>query len=449
MSRIRSRKAITRWWCPRPLARGEIAAVVDGYARAAARVREAGFDAIEIQGAHDYLIAQFLSPLDNRREDEYGGNLPGRARFALEVVRACRAAAGNMPISFRMNGDECAAGGFGLDDACTLAPLLERAGADILHVSGGSHRSRPCAVITCAPMAYPDGIFLLQAAVKRAANLPIIAVGRLHDPHVAEQALTGGNADLVAVGRALLEDPEWPRKVTDGRTADIRPCLACNTCVMELRSGRPVGCLVNPACAHELDLPDASVAARRRVAVVGGGPAGLNAALRLAERGHDVSLHEAANESGGQFRLAALAPVFQDVACVPERLTRYLAYLERRARAEGVQMHLGSRVRTGALDAASLDVVVLALGAPYRRPWRWLLPWLLRTGWARRWPFRVVAARPWVQEWLLTRARQTAPGMAAGIRAAHLAVWEIGDGVAPRGSMEAVREAWRVACDVS
>jgi 2,4-dienoyl-CoA reductase-like NADH-dependent reductase (Old Yellow Enzyme family) len=435
---------------PRPLTRGEIAAVVEAYGRAAARMRAAGFDAIEVQGAHDYLIAQFLSPLDNQRGDEYGGDLQGRARFAVEVVRECRAVVGDMPISFRMNGDEFAPGGFGLGDACAVAPLLEKAGVDILHVSGGSHRSRPCAVITCAPMAYPDGVFLTQAAaVKHATRLPVIAVGRLHDPQLAEQALTGGSADLIALGRALLADPEWPKKVAEGRMADIRPCLACNTCVMELRSGRPVGCLINPACAHETDLSRSPAPVPRRLVVVGGGPAGLNAALRLAERGHEVALHDAAEQWGGQLRLAALAPVFQEVECAPERLTGYIAYLERMAKAVGVRMHLGSRIRSDALSPVKVDAVILALGAPYRRPWRWLFPWLLRTGWARRWPFSVVAARPWVQDWLLTRSRRAEPGMALAMRASGLEVREIGDGVLPRGTLESIREAWRTARDLN
>lgn len=183
---------------PKPLTFVEIRELVDSYAAAALRMKKAGFDAIEIQGAHDYLIAQFLSPLDNLRTDDYGGDIRGRARFAVEVVRACRQAVGDFPIVFRMNGDEFCEGGFSHSDALALAPMLEEAGVDAIHVSGGSNRSRPYPILTVAPMAYPMGIFVQQArGIKARVNVPVIAANRLHDPELAESVLQAGSADMI------------------------------------------------------------------------------------------------------------------------------------------------------------------------------------------------------------------------------------------------------------
>ena len=215
---------------PRELTREGIRATVRAFALAAERAKRAGFEVVEIHGAHGYLIAQFLSPLDNHRTDDYGGTLANRARFALEVLQACRERVGDVPLIFRFSADEYAPGGLTLDEASVLAPWLAEAGADALHVTGGCYRSRPSGALMIPPMGYAEATFLhLARAIKPRVAVPVIAVGRLHDPALVERLLSETQADMVALGRQLIADPEWPRKVREGRTDEIRPCVACNT----------------------------------------------------------------------------------------------------------------------------------------------------------------------------------------------------------------------------
>jgi 2,4-dienoyl-CoA reductase-like NADH-dependent reductase (Old Yellow Enzyme family) len=434
---------------PRALEVSEIREIVQAYARTATRMKVAGFDAIELQGAHDYLIAQFLSPLDNRRTDSYGGDLRGRARFALEVLEACRGAVGGLPIVFRMNGSEFAEGGFDLRDACELAPLLEAAGADALHVSGGAYRSRPCPVITVAPMEFPPGGFLAFAkAVKQRVKVPVIAVGRLHDPAMAAGAIREGAADFVALGRALLAEPEWVRKVRENRADEIRPCLACNTCVAELRSGRPVACLVNPACGSDGDYVKRLATQKRRILVVGGGPGGMTVATLLAERGHQVRLLEESDRLGGQLWLAAQAPFFQDVLCSAETIKGFIAFLERMVRKRGVDVHLQSSANVASILGERAEVVVVALGAPYRYPWRWFLPVVVKSGLANIGPFRWLASQPRVKRWLLTSLRKRNSRLALEAKRQGQTVYQVGDCRSPRGTRETLQDAWRLGQDV-
>lgn len=351
---------------PRALTAGEICDVVGWYAEAAARMKRIGFDLIELQGAHDYLISQFLSPADNKRNDRYGGNIADRARFAIEVLEACRAAVGDMPVSFRMNGDEFADGGFSKEDALALAPMLEVAGADLINVSGGSHRSRPIRQSTVPSMSYPAGLLVpLADAVKRVVSVPVVAVGRLHDPHLAELVLREGQADMIALGRALLADPEWVNKVRDRRIEEIRPCIACNTCVDFLRAGNAVRCLANPTTARERSLVPEAVHSPKAIAVIGGGPAGMSAAIHLAQRGHSVKLYERSDRLGGKLQFAFMAPYFQNVRNSREHLMKLVDYLARMTHRAGVEVVLGKSFGPSDIESEGPDAAIVAIGAPY------------------------------------------------------------------------------------
>src|SRR3954452_16029750 len=213
---------------PHELTAGEIAGIVDDYARAAVLAREAGFDFVEVHGAHGYLPSNFLSPLDNRRTDGYGGSIENRTRFSLEVAGAIIAAA-DLPLVWRINGDDGMPGGLVIDDAVEVSRLLEAEGVAAISVSAGTWHTLH---VTLAPMFVPRGHMVeYAAAVKRAVSVPVIAVGRLDDPELAARVVADGAADLVLLGRALIAEPDWPVLVEEGRFGELRPCIACNACV--------------------------------------------------------------------------------------------------------------------------------------------------------------------------------------------------------------------------
>ncbi|WP_422368613.1 FAD-dependent oxidoreductase [Pelagibius sp.] len=421
---------------PRALTLEEIQDVVGWYAESAARMRRVGFDFIELQGAHDYLIAQFLSPADNKRDDGYGGDITNRARFALEVLVACRKAAGDMPVSFRMNGDEFAPEGFTKDDALALAPMLEAAGADLINVSGGSHRSRPIRQSTVPSMSHPAGLLVpLAESIKRVVRVPVIAVGRLHAPDLAESTLRAGQADMIALGRALLADPEWVNKLRDGRAQDIRPCVACNTCVDSLRSGKTVVCLANPITAREHSLVSRPAHAVKAVAVVGGGPAGMEAAIHLARRGHQVTLYERSPELGGRLRFAFMAPYFQNVESARDSLLGLADYLARATRSAGVKVVLDRAVEPTDIVRERPDAVVVAMGAPY-------LPGMLTL---LRIPATRRLARLPVLRKLFLKVRLPSKGsFARHLRRAGIETHVVGDYTGTRGVQQALESAAEV-----
>ncbi|GIX47517.1 MAG: hypothetical protein KatS3mg131_1728 [Candidatus Tectimicrobiota bacterium] len=435
----------TRTVLPCELSKAEIQRLVEAFAAAAARAKRAGFDVVELHGAHGYLIAQFLSPLDNQRRDEYGGSLRHRARFALEVVAACRQQVGDFPLVFRLSADEYAPGGLTPAEAVEVCRWLQEAGVDALHVSAGCYRSQPSAAVMIPPMAYPEGVFLpLARAVKAAVRVPVIAVGRLHDPALAERVVAEGQADLVALGRQLIADPEWPRKVQEGRRDEIRPCIACNTCVDHMRDGHPLSCLVNPWVGQEGREVLKPVARPRRVLVVGGGPAGMEAARLLALRGHRVALYEQRPQLGGQLLLAAKAPLFQNVETRAEVLLRFVAFLARQLERAGVEVHLGQRVTPPQVARLQPEVVVLATGATYRLPFLWL-PWLLSCGWGRGRRWQRLLRQPWVKRLLFEVVRKPVAHLARPLRAAGLEVVCIGDCLRPGKTPEAMAAAAALA----
>ncbi|MDO8491579.1 MAG: NADH:flavin oxidoreductase, partial [Dehalococcoidia bacterium] len=259
---------------PREASQKDIDHLVNGLSEAARRVRDAGFDAVEIGGAHGYLVAQFLSARTNRRNDAYGGTPERRARFACEVVSAIKARAGrNFPVIFRMSADEFIAGGITIEEARIHAALVTEAGADALHVSAGcvdtAHLTNPCYL-------YPDALFAdLSWAIKQVVKAPVMAVGKILEPSLAERLLEEGKADFIAMGRALLADPDLPRKAEQGKPEDINRCIYCNNCWdLQWRDSfkqRGLSCTVNPSVLRETDFDPRPAAAPKRVLVLGGG----------------------------------------------------------------------------------------------------------------------------------------------------------------------------------
>jgi 2,4-dienoyl-CoA reductase-like NADH-dependent reductase (Old Yellow Enzyme family) len=257
---------------PRALDVREIGELVAAFARAARRAVEAGFDAIEIHGAHGYLVGQFLSPFANRRDDDYGGDGERRLRFPLEVIAAVRAAAAHaVPILYRLSAEEHVPGGLTLDDTCRIAPRLEAAGIDLLDVSAGIYESAPWIV---QPMEMSPGCLApLAREIRRHVGIPVSVAGRIGDAGLAERILASGDADFVTLGRALHADPEMPNKSRDGREDEICACVACLTCSDLLGKNEPVLCLANTRTGREREYATRVAPERRRVVVVGGGPA--------------------------------------------------------------------------------------------------------------------------------------------------------------------------------
>lgn len=343
---------------PRALTREEIGELVSRYADAGRRAREAGFDAVEIHGAHGYLVNQFLSPYSNRRDDEYGGDASGRFRFAREVVRAVKEGAGrDFPVIFRFSASEDVKGGYDLDYLLPLLPLLVQDGVDAFHVSRGVYDSpgNP----TCPGLHHPEGINVEHAArVKEAVGVPVIVVGKLHDTRLAEEVVASGHADMVAFGRQHLADPHFLAKAMEGRHEDIRPCLSCNQgCIERLMfEFRSVTCTVNPDCGNEWRLVRGTRGRKGPFLVLGAGPAGLQAAITLREGGAEVRVVEREDEPGGQLRAASRPPH-------KEPYRRWVDWAVRRLEGLGVRVEAGRSSWRDALPEEDWEGVVAACGS--------------------------------------------------------------------------------------
>lgn len=340
---------------PRELAVEDIAELVGHYASAAARCREAGFDFVEVHAAHCYLPCEFLSPLVNHRSDAYGGELAARARFLLEIIGAIRRACGeDYPVFCRISGTEGIEGGFDIGESVQVSRWLVAAGVTCLSVSAGSWHTLH---LTIPPMSMPRGCLVpLAAEVKRAVDVPVIAAGRLDDPQVAEGVLAAGEADLVAIGRGLIADADWPRKVQEGREGEITPCIACNACLDLISSAKAARCAVNPEVSRELEWELSPSATPRRVMVVGGGPSGLEAARVARLRGHSVSLWERDGRLGGKLDVASRAPSKRPVLAFRDHQERVMSTV-------GVDVHLGVEVTPSVIEAEDPDVLIIATGA--------------------------------------------------------------------------------------
>jgi len=341
---------------PHELTEQEIAERIGWFASAARRAREAGFDGVEVHGAHQYLVAAFLSSATNQRRDKYGGTVENKARFLVEIVRAIREEAGqDFPVWVRINAQE-----WGVEDGITIeetkqvVPLVVGAGAQAIHVSGYGAGS----YITSAPIADTPGFLVpLAEQVKKITSVPVITVGRL-DLELGEKILEEGKADLIAIGRRLIADPDLPNKSAEGRLAEIIPCIGCMECIDRLFfdvQGEGVSCVINPTLGRESEYQVKSVSKAKNVVVVGGGPAGMQSAIVAARRGHKVTLFEKDAKLGGQLNIAALPPFKGDI--LP-----WIDYLVGQVKKTGVEVKLNTDATAEMVIEGTPDAVVIATG---------------------------------------------------------------------------------------
>ena len=339
---------------PHAMTIDEIRQVIGWFGDCAKRAEEAGFDAVEIHGAHGYLVNQFMSGFSNKRTDEYGGDVLGRVRFAVEVVKDIKEKCGNnYPLLFRMSAEEYVDGGLTIAESMAMAQILEEAGVDAFHVSQGVYKSMP---VIIPPTGFPlAGYIDNAAAIKSVVSVPVIAAGRINDPYVAEAMLKAGKTDFCTMARASLADPEMPRKMAEGRYEDIIHCIGCEQGCL----GKPDGilrCLVNPMTAMEDEYDMSPVAEPKNIVVVGGGVAGSEAAIAAASRGHKVILIEKSSELGGQWNLAAV-PVGKT------ELASFTVWQKRMLNKLGVQVLMNTEATKEMLDEMHPDKVIVATGS--------------------------------------------------------------------------------------
>ena len=346
---------------PRPLTVSEIERIEDEYAQAALRAKKAEFDAVEFIGSAGYLISQFLSPATNKRTDGYGGKIENRVRFPLEIVERTKRLVGeSYPITFRLSGEELIPGGNGLEETKDIAKKLEDAGVVAFNITAGWHESR----VPMITMDVPRGgfVYLAEGVKKVLSSAKVIASNRINDPLLADRIISEGRADMVSMGRPLIADPELPRKALEGRFDDIRTCIACNQgCFDHLFQASPITCTVNPMVGKEGKIKIEPAKEKKKVVVVGGGPAGLEAAMIAAKRGHDVVLFEKNKNLGGQINLAAVPPH-------KEELGNIITYIANQIRKLNVKVNLGKEATVELISKEKPDAVVIATGAQPASP---------------------------------------------------------------------------------
>ncbi|NJN46136.1 MAG: NADPH-dependent 2,4-dienoyl-CoA reductase [Candidatus Competibacteraceae bacterium] len=345
---------------PRALSARGVERQIAAFARSAQLAREAGYDGVEIMGSEGYLINQFLAARTNRRTDQWGGDFTARMRFPVEIVRRMRAAVGaDFIIIYRLSLLDLVDGGCAWDEVVMLAKAIEKAGATLINTGIGWHEARVPTIATMVPRA---GFTWLTGKLKEHVRLPLITSNRINMPQVCEDILAGGEADMVSMARPLLADPEFVIKAEQGRTDEINTCIACNqACLDHIFVRKHATCLVNPRACNETELNYLPTAHKKRIAVVGAGPAGLSCATVAAQRGHEVTLFEAANEIGGQFNMAKRIPG-------KEEFHETLRYFRRQLEITGVQVQLGRTVSAEELCADGYDEVILATGVAPRKP---------------------------------------------------------------------------------
>jgi len=339
---------------PRALTIPEIKTVINNYVSATLRAKKAGFDAVELHGGMGYLINQFLSKATNKRNDEYGGSLENRVRFAQEMILAIKETVGkDYPIIFRMSGDDLVEEGLKIEESVEIARILQQAGADAFNVSPGWHESKtPIMLMSIPRMAYA----YLSAKIKSQLTVPVIASVRINDLKLAEEILDNEQADMVSIGRPLIVDPELPNKYKNGQFNDIRTCIACNQgCFDSLLNFKPVSCTYNAMVGHEGEYKITKAGKPKKVVVVGGGPGGMEAARVLALKGHNVTLYEKNNQLGGQLRYAYIPPGREEIQNI-------ISYLERQISKLKVTIKMGKEADLQTLEEEHPDVIIVATG---------------------------------------------------------------------------------------
>lgn len=322
---------------PRAVTIEELKVIIRQFGEAAFRVKQAGGDGVEIHAAHAHgLLGGFLSPLYNKRTDAYGGDLHGRLRLTLEVIEEVRKMCGkDFIIDVRISGDEYTDGGQNLNDAVYVAKQLEKAGVDFIHVSGGTTIMRGSSIP--APGTPMGSHSKVGEEIKKQVSIPVATVGRITEPWFAEELIANGKADICMIGRANLCDPEFVQKACEGREDEIRPCIGCLRCLNGIMFGKRVACTVNPSLELENEDNIPAAQEKKQVLVIGGGPAGMEAAFVAKKRGHEVVLCEKSDSLGGLVKLAA-------VPIAKQELTKVIQYMERKLIREGVEIRLNCEV---------------------------------------------------------------------------------------------------------
>lgn len=343
---------------PHELSTSEVYELIDKFIETAKRCQKAGVDAVELHGAHGYMVAQFISSYSNHRIDEFGGSLHNRMRFPRLIVEGIRRELGNgYPIIFRISGDEKVPGGRGIVETTAICRVMEEAGVDCMHVSCGSYGSMEWII---PPSDAELGLFTdLAAEVKKAIKVPVIAVGRVNDPYIAESVIALDRADMVSVGRQSIADAHFPNKILSGKIDEVSPCIACETCISEVFQGFGSTCAVNPFGGRGITLSkepiEPTTKDAKKVVVVGAGPGGLVAAMTAAYRGHTVTLFEKEKDVGGQFIIASYPTGKGDLA-------KSISYYKHMCQKLGVKIQLNTEATEDLIMAENPDAIILATG---------------------------------------------------------------------------------------
>ncbi|MEL0028391.1 MAG: NADPH-dependent 2,4-dienoyl-CoA reductase, partial [Perlucidibaca sp.] len=345
---------------PHALTHEEVLDTIESFARCAALAQQAGYDGVEVMGSEGYLINQFIAARTNHRDDEWGGSYEKRMRFPVEIVRRVRERVGtNFIIIYRLSMLDLVEGGSTFEETVQLAQAIEAAGATIINTGIGWHEARIPTIATKVPRA---GFTWVTQRMMGKVKIPLVTTNRINTPEVAEQVLADGHADMVSMARPFLADADFVRKAEQGLSDEINTCIGCNqACLDQTFQLKITSCLVNPRACHETEIPMAPAAAAKRIAVVGAGPAGLGFAVTAAERGHAVTLFDAASEIGGQFNIAKQVPG-------KEEFHETIRYFSRMVDKHGVQLRLNTRVSAEQLRDGGYDEVVLATGIVPRTP---------------------------------------------------------------------------------